>query len=58
MYTQPPTHKPDYLNTRKLSGWGGRAVVVLIGIWLSIDGVNPIYYDTIKVRVFFFHAFS
>ncbi|KAH7921416.1 hypothetical protein BV22DRAFT_1198205 [Leucogyrophana mollusca] len=28
--------------------WGGRAVLVLIGIRLGIDGVNPIYYDTIK----------
>jgi len=30
--------------------WGGRAVLVLIGIRLGIDGVNPIYYETIKVR--------
>ncbi|EGO22797.1 cysteine protease required for autophagy [Serpula lacrymans var. lacrymans S7.9] len=28
--------------------WGGRAVIVLIGIRLGLDGVNPIYYDTIK----------
>jgi ABC-type glucose/galactose transport system permease subunit len=28
-------------------------LVVLIGIRLGIDGVNPIYYDTIKVRGFF-----
>ena len=34
---------------RKSSTWGGRAVVVLIGIRLGIDGVNPIYYETIKV---------
>lgn len=31
-------------------GWGGRAVLVLVGIRLGIEGVNPIYYDTIKVR--------
>ncbi|KAH7909440.1 cysteine protease required for autophagy [Hygrophoropsis aurantiaca] len=30
------------------ASWGGRAVLVLIGIRLGIDGVNPIYYDTIK----------
>lgn len=28
--------------------WGERAVLVLIGIRLGIDGVNPIYYETIK----------
>jgi hypothetical protein len=36
-----------------LSTWGDRAVVVLIGIRLGLDGVNPIYYDTIKVGGFF-----
>ncbi|KAF9808590.1 hypothetical protein IEO21_07806 [Rhodonia placenta] len=30
------------------SSWGDRAVLVLIGIRLGLDGVNPIYYDTIK----------
>ncbi|KIJ63953.1 hypothetical protein HYDPIDRAFT_112441 [Hydnomerulius pinastri MD-312] len=30
------------------SSWGGRAVLVLIGIRLGIDGVNPIYYEPIK----------
>jgi hypothetical protein len=58
MYTQPPTHQPAHLDTAS-SQWGGRAVVVLIGIQLGIDGVNPIYYDTIKVRGFFaFHMLS
>ncbi|GBE78643.1 peptidase family C54-domain-containing protein [Sparassis latifolia] len=28
--------------------WGDRAVLVLIGIRLGLDGVNPIYYNTIK----------
>ncbi|KIK80202.1 hypothetical protein PAXRUDRAFT_159269 [Paxillus rubicundulus Ve08.2h10] len=28
--------------------WGGRPVLVLIGIRLGIDGVNPIYYEPIK----------
>ena len=42
----PPTQFP---RPRKLSRWGGRAVVVLIGIRLGIGGVKPIYYETIKV---------
>ena len=29
--------------------WGQRPVLVLIGIRLGIDGVNPIYYDSVKV---------
>ena len=29
--------------------WGGRAVLVLVGIRLGLDCVNPVYYDTIKV---------
>jgi hypothetical protein len=41
--------------------WGGRAVLVLVGIRLGLDGVNPVYYDTIKVRLpylgEFFHLF-
>lgn len=31
------------------SSWGSQAVLVLIGIRLGIDGVNPIYYEPIKV---------
>ena len=30
--------------------WGDRAVLILIGHRLGLDGVNPIYYDTLKVR--------
>jgi cysteine protease ATG4 len=30
--------------------WGGRAVLVLVGIRLGIDGVNPIYHEGVKVR--------
>ncbi|KAI0042006.1 hypothetical protein FA95DRAFT_1564791 [Auriscalpium vulgare] len=33
---------------RSSTTWGGRAVIVLIGVRLGLDGVNPIYYDTIK----------
>jgi len=57
MYTQPhpPSSSP---RPRKDLRWGERAVVVLIGIRLGIDGVNPIYYDTIKANnlVTFSHA--
>lgn len=38
--------------------WGGRAVLVLVGVRLGIDGVNPIYYDTIKVRSFAIPSFQ
>lgn len=38
------------LGQSKRSKWGGRAVLVLIGIRLGIDGVNPLYYDGLKVR--------
>ncbi len=30
-------------------GWGQRPVLVLVGIRLGLDGVNPIYYNSIKV---------
>jgi cysteine protease ATG4 len=29
--------------------WGDKAVLVLVGLRLGLDGVNPIYYDSIKV---------
>ena len=29
--------------------WGDRPVLLLLGVRLGIDRVNPIYYDTIKV---------
>jgi len=31
--------------------WGDRAVLVLVGIRLGIDGVNPIYYNSVKVGI-------
>jgi len=41
-------------NHRKRSGsrprWGNKAVLVLVGIRLGIDGVNPIYYEGLKVN--------
>ena len=53
MYAQPPSYQLAHLNTESSQDRGGRAVVVLIGIQLGMDGINPIYYDTIKVRRFF-----
>jgi cysteine protease ATG4 len=37
-------------NSSKKSKWGNTTVLVLIGIRLGIDSVNPIYYETVKVR--------
>ncbi|KAG6868837.1 hypothetical protein C0993_009374 [Termitomyces sp. T159_Od127] len=31
------------------SAWGDRPVLLLIGVRLGLDGVNPIYHDTIKM---------
>ncbi|KAI0320566.1 hypothetical protein OF83DRAFT_1258250 [Amylostereum chailletii] len=42
------SHPPQHPLKRKYTSWGGRAVLVLIGVRLGLDGVNPIYYDTIK----------
>lgn len=39
------THTPHHPPTT----WGDRPVLLLIGLRLGIDGVNPIYYETIKV---------
>jgi hypothetical protein len=32
--------------------WGKKAVLVLVGLRLGLDGVNPIYHDSIKVSLF------
>ena len=46
-------------NSSKKSKWGNKTVLVLIGIRLGIDSVNPIYYETVKVRERpFFWVFS
>ncbi|KZO92117.1 hypothetical protein CALVIDRAFT_557798 [Calocera viscosa TUFC12733] len=33
---------------RQKEEWGDRAVLILIGLRLGIDGVNPVYYDSVK----------
>ena len=47
--SRPPIQSP---RLRKLSRWGGRAVIVLIGIQHGIDGVIPIYYGCVIQRAF------
>ncbi|KAG6829650.1 hypothetical protein H0H87_010591 [Tephrocybe sp. NHM501043] len=34
------------------AAWGDRPVLLLVGVRLGLDGVNPIYYETIKVRCY------
>ncbi|KAA1476293.1 hypothetical protein DENSPDRAFT_784808 [Dentipellis sp. KUC8613] len=46
--SHPPISAATSPKRGRSSTWGGRAVLVLIGIRLGLDGVNPIYYDTIK----------
>jgi cysteine protease ATG4 len=38
------------------TGWGGKPVLILIGLRLGVDGVNPIYYDSIKTLFTFPHS--
>ena len=40
---------PDRLVPANYRDGGGRALVILISIELGIDGVSPIFYDTIMV---------
>ncbi|KAJ7456401.1 peptidase family C54-domain-containing protein [Mycena galericulata] len=35
----------------KARGWGDRPVLLLLGIQLGLDGVNPVYRETINVRL-------
>ncbi|EIW67990.1 hypothetical protein TREMEDRAFT_63874 [Tremella mesenterica DSM 1558] len=42
----PPRRQSS--SSRSSTSWGNRAVLVLIGIRLGLDGVNPLYYESIK----------
>ncbi|KAG8896174.1 Cysteine protease atg4 [Tulasnella sp. 403] len=42
------SHLDESPLTSKRNKWGSKAVLILVGIRLGIDGVNPIYYDGIK----------
>ena len=35
-------------SSQRISQWGSKAVLILVGIRLGLDGVNPIYYDSVK----------
>jgi hypothetical protein len=44
------SHNPTGSPKRHVKkSWGNRGVLVLIGTRLGIGGVNPVYYDAIKV---------
>ncbi|OCF45204.1 hypothetical protein I317_01007 [Kwoniella heveanensis CBS 569] len=43
-----PKPRKSSSSTTKSTTWGEKAVLILIGIRLGLDGVNPIYYDSIK----------
>ena len=57
--SQPIPHQPSIsqsltsgASSKRHKGrrkWGGTAVLVLVGIRLGIDGVNPVYHESIKV---------
>jgi len=58
--TQPSSNqtcmpRPTSQTPHQVVRWGGRAVLILIGVCLGLDGVNPIYYDTIKVSTTPYH---
>lgn len=36
--------------------WGNKAVLVLVGIRLGINGVNPVYYEAVKVCAFLYYV--
>ncbi|KAK8845476.1 hypothetical protein IAR55_006189 [Kwoniella newhampshirensis] len=40
--------KPRRSSAVKNSTWGDKAVLILVGIRLGLDGVNPIYYESVK----------
>ncbi|KAF7378518.1 hypothetical protein MSAN_00279400 [Mycena sanguinolenta] len=49
----PPPHRgssrgKDKESKGKEKRWGDRPVLLLLGIRLGLDGVNPIYYETVK----------
>ena len=43
-----PFRRPRRINNGK---WGEKAVLVLAGIRLGLDGVNPIYHESLKVSL-------
>ncbi|KAJ7768174.1 hypothetical protein DFH07DRAFT_769384, partial [Mycena maculata] len=43
--------KGDKDGKKASQSWGDRPVLLLLGIWLGLDGVNPVYHETIKVGI-------
>ena len=50
--TRGHRHNDNHRQSMVGSAWGQRPVLVLIGVRLGISGVNPIYYDAVKVSFF------
>jgi cysteine protease ATG4 len=57
-YSQPPgpdqkskqlASRRDKVKKKEKLPWGDKPVLVLIGVKLGIEGVNPVYYECIKV---------
>ncbi|KAL7413724.1 peptidase family C54-domain-containing protein [Mrakia frigida] len=47
--SQPPSDASEGRKSKpSTKRWGGRAVLVLVGVRLGLDGVNPIYYESVK----------
>ncbi|KAJ7775899.1 hypothetical protein DFH07DRAFT_72723 [Mycena maculata] len=42
-------HKDGKHDKSETCAWGNRPVLLLLGIRLGLDGVNPVYYETIKM---------
>ena len=45
-WTDEETRNPA---TSRNSAWGSKAVLILVGLRLGLDGVNPIYHESIQV---------
>jgi len=49
-WTEYPNSGAAQRSSRR-TRWGDKAVLVLVGLRLGLDGVHPSYYDTIKVSL-------
>lgn len=45
-------------NQSMMSIWGQRPVLILVGVRLGFDNVNPVYYDYVKVHSFLFLCYD
>ena len=51
VYAASHASAPQSDSKSSVSKWGGRPVLLLVGIRLGIDAVTPVYYDGIKVGI-------